>query len=210
MAAGELEEAKSLAYDGMNLGDASQGGQSDWAPLLLAIAQAEDDREAIIRWSAYGVLNQYGAFDELWPLLKAQYTAVQWPAEVDNLLAQLPSNYWNNHTHYYILAAEERTADLIAVLQTNEASPSTFEPFLPTLLPQYQAEVTQLYRRFVFEQLAERADRRKYRNCCKILVQMQKKGLYDEACEIAAEMAQQYRNRPSLLRELHTFGFLTK
>lgn len=68
-------------------------------------------------------------------------------------------------------------------------------------------EIFGIYEQIIWEALAHRADRKNYRNVCRMLKKATSFGAIEQADKLVDDIREEYANRPSLLDELDNFGF---
>ena len=68
-------------------------------------------------------------------------------------------------------------------------------------------DIFEIYEQIIWEALANRADRKNYRNVCRILKKVIAFGAVSQTEKLVREIRDRYSNRPSLLEELGEFGF---
>lgn len=66
--------------------------------------------------------------------------------------------------------------------------------------------IFEIYEQVIWEALANRADRKNYRNVCRILKKAIAFGAPEQADKLADDIREEYPNRPWLLDELDNFG----
>ncbi|MNC43204.1 hypothetical protein D3C75_920560 [compost metagenome] len=107
---------------------------------------------------------------------------------------------WRSRAVYLQLISDKN--DLTEILAYVKANPTTIEEYASRLSADYQAEVKQIYSKYIYSAAASASDRKQYKRVCAILKRYKKIAGQASQSEIIHQLAEQYNKRPAFLDEL--------
>ena len=208
----DWQRAKQLSEDGMHLhaADNSRIDKEHWLPYLLRIAQLTKDGKEVIRLARLLLVDGHIGGMEHYKLLRSTVPAAEWPAFIDGLLRDMRDAKWrsvSDDLYARICAAEERWAELLAMVREENWTPHRFY----TVLNEHEKELGKHYPKEVATILAERAEALASRNGAKpddydtavrMLRRVRKLGEHQLADALIADWRVRLKRRPRLMQAL--------
>ena len=211
LSVGELDEAKSLALDGIVLDSKDRPGiVSHWQNVLLRIAIRKNDRDDIIEYAEKLWLNGHfsnwieeGDRDyDLYSLLKETVGEEDWPEYIERFAKVLLNHSGFHSISYPDLCVKEQWWGKLWDYVRESKSARTLKEYEKYLKKGFKEEIVEMYAGLVYSTLNRGVGRHIYQEACSYLRRMNKLGSRSKVDVIIADLRQKYPRRPALLDEL--------
>ena len=198
----DYEKATSISKAGIEHDAKDRPGLvPQWHEYLLKIAQAKNDREAIISEARHLLLDNFRPQQDHFQVLKATVIPSEWDAFIEKLLIDLPRSRRGDEVEPVVYIKEQMWDRLLKHI-SRRPHLSTIEHYETHLAPHYPAELADLYGKTITDYLMTNVGRNHYVTACRYLRRMIKLGAREKVNELVAQLRGAYKNRPSLMEEL--------
>lgn len=199
--------ARTLAEDGRKVMHDGRPATHEhyWTPHLLRIAQLTKDHNETERLARLLLIESHQSGMEHYELLRSVVPTAQWPAYIDQLIADLRKGRaaFNNHFLAGICAAEGRWDDVLAEARKDTLYNSILDTHEKELAKRFPAEVAAILKMradaLASKQGAKRDD---YAQAVRLLRRIRKTGEHAVADALAADWRTRLAKRKGLLEEL--------
>jgi len=207
---GEVSRVKQLAEAAIEKFEKQAPGlRKTWSEWLLKVAEKQGSPDEMLT-RALGLLAEDPTMAR-YGKIKTLVAEDEWKVYLqEKVLPALRLGYLGRRLLPEIFALEEMWQELLAELKRG---PNIYD------LEQYQhhfsdrgefpavEDIFEIYESVIWEALAKRADRKNYRNVCRMLKKAIAFGAVGQTEKLIREIRDRYSNRPSLLEELQNYGF---
>jgi hypothetical protein len=217
----DFRTAKQLLEDGIRISENKNhpGTTTEWQKELLHMAVLENDREAIRKWSRHFAFDR-GFSEEHYRQWKQTYSAAEWPAILENLIAGKKAavdrefagrktTFFGRSQKTYLpdlapIYIEEQMWDRLFLLVQSECSLGTLLHYHSFLAKRYPAEMLEMYLPALAKQGENVSDRRAYAE----LADRMQKVMHDipegkkQIQELARTLIAKNPRRPAMIDEL--------
>lgn len=137
---------------------------------------------------------------EYYKELKSTYDSEEWLSDYPKIIFLLENQKRIDTDIYTRILIEEGEKEKL--LEYVKKSPSSVESYYKHLIPEFKAEVYDLFLRHIEQTSARSGNRRDYQGVCAIIRNLIKAGGKDQALGIKQKLFAQYANRPAFRDEL--------
>ena len=201
----KFSQAIEAAQAGINQDMQKKPGLAkEWYDWLLKIAQAQNDKEQIVKNARFLYIDNFRNEQDYYQVLKDNVDADKWLAFLEDLISDI-----KNHKRYpdiYLLTnifIKEKWWDRLLDLVRQNPSFRYIEEFEKYLSPNYSLELISLYRDAIIKYMKDSVGRNHYQTVCKYLRRMIKLGGRLTADKIISDLRTQYPQRKALMEELN-------
>lgn len=206
----ELERVKKLAEAAIEQFEKEAPGlNKDWNEWLMKVAEKQGSAEEVLD-RALELLADDPSMERYFKV-KSLVPSESWDSYLrKTVLPALRLDFMGRRLRPEIYALEEMWEELLENLKEHPHL-SDLEKYQHYFsengkLPAVD-DIFGMYEEIIWEALANRADRKNYRNVCRMLKKAAAFGAEEQADKLADDIREEYSNRPSLLDELDNFGF---
>ena len=180
------------------------GLAKEWYDWLLKIAQAQNDKENIIKYARYLFMDNFRNEQDYYQLLKSNVAVETWNTFLEEIIKELKARkpYWDTSLVSQIFIKEEWWDRLLEVVQKNPKL-QFIEEFEKYLSKDFAVELIGLYANAIISYMKENMGRNHYQTACRYLRRMIKLGGRITADKIISDFRVQYPQRKALIEELN-------
>lgn len=201
---GQCDKARKIALDGVEFDRVRKRGLViEWTEWLLKIAQTTGDRDLIIDYARFLLIENFNPKQDYYEVLKQQIEPESWPAYLEELIRDILAK--NRFFAFEMLAGifvrEEMTDRLIALLRQSPSLDriARYETFLAK---KHAGELIELYAKGVADYLQQHTGRSHYQTACRFLRRMNKLDGRERVVQMVSSLKSAYPSRRALLEEL--------
>lgn len=200
----EYDKANSIALDGVHFDSKDKPGLvSEWYNWLLKIAQAQDNKEKIIEYARYLLIDNFRNEQDYYMVLKEQVSIENWKSFLEKTIHDIAKKgYWLDSQLIASIYIREKWWDKLLDLIKQSPDLRTIEEYEKFLIKDFKEEIIKLYARGIFDYLKVYVGRKYYKNACRYLRKIKKLGAREKLIEIIAFLRQEYPQRKALMEEL--------
>ena len=204
MEAKDFEKAKKIVLDDLQEEEEGRRFSKKWYDRLLGIAQAEEDKEDIVKYARSLYINSYHHNKKYYELLKEHVKKEEWKSFLNNLINEIKERAGDSFLAD-IYREEEYWDELMQLIKNSQRMDFfiSFERYLPE---RFSEEVIILYAMYIVKYMENNLGRKYYRTVCHHLERMMELGGHKEAQQTIAILKEQYPSRRALMEELEKVG----
>lgn len=200
-----FERAIKLCHDGIQCDEKDKPGLvKRWYDWLLTIALQQDDKEKIIEYARFRLINNFSAQHDYYAILKQHIAANEWNDFLENIITEVTANGSRQHTalvrQIYI---NEKWSDRLLALLKQNASLEQIKYNEKYLAADYSPELIALYRKALIKYVDEFLGRTYYQTACAYLTRIKKLDGEKEAEQLIQYFKETYPRRRALIEELN-------
>lgn len=200
----DYDRAISLAQDGINYDMKDKPGLAkEWYDWLLKIAQAQNNKEKIIEYARYLLIDNFRKEQDYYQILKKHVKTENWVSFLESVIQDISTKkQWLDSGLIASLYIKEEWWNRLLELVKESPDLNTIEHYEKFLVKDYASELVDLYSNGVLKYIKNNLGRKHYKNVCRYLRKIIKLGAREKANEISSFLIKEYSNRRALVEEL--------
>ncbi|MFW6267584.1 MAG: SWIM zinc finger family protein [Marinilabiliaceae bacterium] len=201
----DYEKANKLARDGVAYDMKNKPGLAkEWYDWLLKIAQIQGDREKIIEYARYLLIDNFRNTQDYYQVLKEHVKPEKWKEFIENVIEDISKkNRWLDSHQVAQIYIREQWWDRLMEMVKNDPDLRTIDHYGKCFPKDYSNEIIDLYATGILNYMEESVGRKHYKVACRYLRRMIKMGGRDKANQVISDLRKKYPQRRALLEELN-------
>lgn len=180
------------------------GLAKEWYDWLLKVAQAQNDKQKIIEYARYLLIDNFRHEQDYYQILKSNIAESDWHLFVEGLLEDIEaSSNWMNKVLIRQIYIQEEWWERLFELLKSDISLDRLEREEEYLLNDYREEFVQLYSKEISIFLTDNMGRKYYQDACRYLRRMKKIGGGEQVKTLVKNFREKYSKRKALMDELN-------
>lgn len=201
----EFDKAREIATEGIKHDEKNKPGLAiEWYNWLLKIAQATNDKENIIKYARYLLIDNFRNEQDYYQVLKQLIPENEWNSYVNDIIADIRRNgRWTAQNHISNIYIREKWWDKLFEFVKQSPSLDTISGYEQYLAKDYSKELSEMYADAVIKHLEHNMGRKHYQLACRYLRRIIKLGNREKANELIEKFRNDYPARKALMEELN-------
>jgi len=204
IASENFKRAIDLAKDGIKYDQQKKPGLvGQWYDCLLEVALAQKDKNKIIEYARYRLIDSFGSRKDYYKILKDNIDPDKWRQFLEEIIKEVNANSkWGYPELVRKIYIKEKWWDRLFLLLKQNVTLENIWQNEEYLAKDYSNELVALYRERILVYLDRNVGRSHYITACKYLRRMKKLGGNEKVIELIELLRKKYPNRKALLEEL--------
>lgn len=201
----DFNKAGEIAFDGIKHDEKDKPGLAkEWYDWLLKIAQATNDKENIIKYARYLLIDNFRNEQDYYQILKQHIPKKEWNNYVNDIIADIrKKGRWIDQSLISNIYIREKWWDKLFEFVKQSPSLNTISEYEQYLSKDYSKELSEMYALAVIKYLEQNMGRKHYQLACRYLRRIIKLGNRDKANELIEKFRIDYPARKALMEELN-------
>ena len=197
--------ARNIASDGIKYDEKDKPGLAkEWYDWLLKIAQATNDKEKIIEYARYLLIDNFRHEQDYYQILKQFIPSEKWNHYVENIIKDIKAqNRWTGSSHIYNIYIREEWWDKLLEIVKQSPDLNTISSYEQYLAKDYSPELVEMYSIAIINYLEHNMGRKHYKLACRYLRRIIKLGGRKKTNELIEKFRKDYPKRKALIEELN-------
>lgn len=201
----DFNRARKIAFDGIEHDEKDKPGLAkEWYDWLLKIAQATNDKENIIKYARYLLIDNFRNEQDYYQVLKQYIPQNKWDNYVNDIISDIrKTGRWTAQSLISNIYIREKWWDKLFEFVKQSPSLNTISEYEQYLAKDYSKELSEMYAVAVIKYLEQNMGRKHYQLACRYLRRIIKLGNREKANELIEKFRNDYPARKALMEELN-------
>lgn len=201
----DFNRARKIAFDGIEHDEKDKPGLAkEWYDWLLKIAQATNNKENIIKYARYLLIDNFRNEQDYYLILKQYIPQKEWDNYVNDIISDIrKTGRWTAQSLISNIYIREKWWDKLFEFVKQSPSLNKISEYEQYLAKDYSKELSEMYAVAVIKYLEQNMGRKHYQLACRYLRRIIKLGNREKANELIEKFRNDYPARKALMEELN-------